>query len=174
MCAFAGWNCVYDERGGVMDSFRQYVLSLIASALICSIFKKILGVTGKPGSLTNVVCGLFMVITALSPVVNFDIPDFDSFTYPIFADAKKVSEAAAETAKADMCEIIKEEARTYVLEKAKSCNVDIDVEVSLDDEKLVPDRITVTGSVSPYDKTVLQDYICTTLDIPKERQIWTE
>jgi hypothetical protein len=48
------------------------------------------------------------------------------------------------------------------------------VEVNLDDEKLTPDEIVIMGAISPYNKTVLIDYIQGTLGVPEEKLQWTK
>ncbi len=157
-----------------MDNLRQYILSLICAALICSIIKILAGSTRGSSGILNVLCGLFMAITVLSPAVDFEIPDISLTFQSIYSDANKLSVAAMNNSKEDMAEIIKSETRAYILEKANLNNMDIDVEVKLDDQGLVPSGVIITGQVSPYDKTVLTNYIHRMLDIPEEAQKWVE
>ena len=174
MCVVTDRNRLYDERGWVMDNLRRYIVSLICAALICSIVKILAGGIKASNIIINIVCGLFMMITVLSPVLDFEIPDLNSVFQPVYSEAVKISTDAMEASREDMAVIIKEETRAYILEKANLNNMDIDVEVKLDEQGLVPCGVTITGQVSPYDKTVLTNYIYRTLNIPEEAQKWVE
>lgn len=165
---------MHDERDGLMEDLRQYILSLIGAALICSVVKNLIGSSSTSREVVRVVCGVFMAITALSPIVKIEIPDLTSYIQPFFSTATVISNNAVESSREDMAVIIKEETRSYILEKANSHNMDIDVEVDLDEEKLIPDGITITGSISPYDKALLSDFIRKTFDIPEGQQQWME
>lgn len=174
MCVTDGWDCLHDERDGLMEDLRQYILSLIGAALICCVAKNLVGASGKSKEVIHIVCGIFMAITALSPIVKIEIPDLSSYVQPVFSTATEISHDAAESAKEDRADIIKEQTRAYILEKANSRNMDVDVEVTLDEENLIPSSITIIGSISPYDKAVLSDYIQKTFDIPEVQQRWAE
>ena len=156
----------------MMDGLQQYVMSLVGAALICSVVKNLVGGASRFKEVIRVVCGVFMVITAISPLMAVRIPDFDSYIQPIFDTGWKISNDAVNASKAEMVDIIKEETRAYILEKANSRNVDIDVEVGLDEEVLVPTEVIITGRVSPYDKALISKYILETLNIPEGQQRW--
>lgn len=158
----------------MMEGFRQYILSLIGAALVCGVVKNLVGTCGKNEEIIHIICGIFMAITALSPVVRIEIPDLSSYVQPFFSTAAEVSREAKESSKEDQADIIKEQTRAYILEKANSHNMDVDVEVALDEESLVPRGITIFGSISPYDKTLLGNFIRKTLDIPEGQQRWVE
>lgn len=165
---------MHDERRRVMDGLKQYVISLIGAALICSVIKCFLGRNGTIVAIIHVVCGLFLAITVFAPVLDIQIPNFASYVEPILNAANDISQEAAESTKDEMAVIIKDEIRTYILKKASAHNMDVDVEVNLDDEKLIPGDIVIKGLVSPYNKTVLNHYIQETLGIPEENLQWVE
>ncbi len=165
---------MHDERDGLMEDLRQYILSLIGAALICCVVQNLIATSSSSKEVVHIICGVFMAITALSPIVKIEIPDLTSYIQPFFSTATEISNNAAESSREDMAVIIKKETRAYILEKADSYNMDIDVEVDLDEERLVPDGITITGSVSPYDKVLLSDFIRKTFDIPEGQQQWME
>ena len=165
---------MYDERRRMMDGLKQYVISLIGAALICSVIKCFLGRNGTLSAIINVVCGIFLAITAFAPVIDIQIPDLASYIEPISNTASRISQDATASTKEEMAVIIKDEIRTYILKKATTHNMDVDVEVNLDDEKLIPSDIVIKGRVSPYNKTVLNNYIQETLGIPEENLQWVE
>ena len=157
-----------------MDDFRKYILSVVSAAMICSIVMNLSVRAGKSSGLINIVCGLFLATTVLMPIMNIELPDYYFRIQSIYETANHISQKASDTARENMASIIKEKTRTYILEKASSLNMDIDVEVNLDDEDLTPVGVVVTGTVSPYERTLLLDYIHKSLDIPEEQQQWKE
>jgi hypothetical protein len=163
---------MHDEGSEMMDGLQQYVMSLIGAALICSVVKSLVGGASRFKEVTRVVCGVFMVITAISPLMVVKIPDFDSYIQPIFDTGWKISNDAVNASKAEMVDIIKGETSAYILEKANSRNVDIDVEVGVDEGVLVPTEVIIAGTVSPYDKALISKYIFETLNIPEDQQQW--
>ena len=158
----------------MMDGLKQYILSLIGSALICGIVKCFFGHKTKTKGIINLGCGLFLAITALSPVLDIDIPEISSYIVPISNMATEISQDAAEVSMWEMELIIKDEVSAYILEKASTLNMNIDVEVNLDDNRPIPCGVVIKGAVSPYDKAVLTDHILRTLDIPEENLQWME
>lgn len=158
----------------MMDELKQYILSLIGSALICGVIKCFFGDKAKTKGIVNIGCGLFFAITALSPVVDIDIPDIGSYIEPISNMATEISQDAAGASLSEMELIIKDEISAYILEKASTLNMNIDVEVNLDEYRHIPCSVVIKGAVSPYGKTVLTEYIQRTLDIPEENLRWME
>lgn len=71
-------------------------------------------------------------------------------------------------------EIIKAEAEAYILDKAGSYGLQLEVCVTLrEDDIPVPESVCIAGAVSPYARTRLEILIENELGIPKERQLWT-
>ena len=70
-----------------------------------------------------------------------------------------------------MCEVIKANTETYILDKATTMEVELNVEVTLDG--LIPKKVILQGAVSPYTRASLSDWIAQQLGIPREAQIWT-
>ena len=156
-----------------MDGLRQYILSLICAAFVCGVLKTLMRRSKSTTRLANIVCGLFLAITAISPIIDIQIPDFNTDISSVYKDAVEIASDGWRASQMDMAEIIKEETSTYILEKAKLHNMDVDVEVVLDDQD-VPKGVIISGAVSPYDKSVLGSYIDTMLNIPEEQQLWME
>lgn len=46
-----------------MESIRQYLLSITAAAVICSLITGIMGKKGTYAAIVRMLCGLFMAIT---------------------------------------------------------------------------------------------------------------
>lgn len=161
---------VFYERRWMM---KGYILSVIAAAIICAVAKSLLPNRTGTGRVVGLICGILMAITVLSPLVqvSFDhIGDyFDDISLQSAGYIAEGESAARETLSA----VIKEQAETYILDKATRMGLDISVEVELDaDNHSVPCGVTVTGTVSPYAREVIGSYMEDTLGIAKENQKW--
>ncbi len=155
-----------------MESIRQYLISVTGAAIICGCVTGILGSKGTIGSIAKFLCGLFMTVTVFSPLVDFRLPDLGSFMDSYQAEAD-LSIADAEKVSHQMkTEIITEQVRSYILDKADSMGLSISVEVSLDDA-LLPNMVIIKGEASPYAKSKLADHITENLGIPEEKLLWT-
>lgn len=157
-----------------MNELKQYIMSVVGAALVCGVIKSLVSGSGMKAAVVNMMCGLFVAITALTPVLKIEIPDLHNYINPISDTANEITQQAVTSTRQDMARIIMEEVRAYILEKANSLNMNIDVEVKLDDKELTPIGAIIVGSVSPYEKTVLGEYMERTLDIPEEKQQWME
>ena len=62
-----------------MDGIRQYLLSVTGAAIICSILMSILGKKGMYSSVIRMLCGLFMAVTMISPVMRIHLKNFEAY-----------------------------------------------------------------------------------------------
>ena len=83
----------------------------------------------------------------------------------------QVDEAQAE-ASAQMAAIITQQTQSYILDKADTLGVCLEVGVELNEE-MVPWRVTMAGEASPYARQRLEGIIQDDLGIPAERQVWS-
>lgn len=157
-----------------MDGIRKYLLSVISAAIICSIVNILSGKKSAPSSLIRLISGIFMALTLISPLVNIRLSDYADYFSGFTVDAN-AAVAFGESAATDaLRSIIKSQTEAYILDKADSMEVALDVEVTLNNENPpVPCGVMITGSFSPYSKEVLSQYIANDLGISKEDQVWT-
>lgn len=154
-----------------MDALRQYIISVVAAAMICGIITGLFQ-KGTAREIIKLVCGLFLAYTVLAPVTRLD---FNQLTTLPFSGATDAAEAAAvgeSLSKEALAERIKEETQAYILDKASKLGAVLDVEVALDDDN-IPVSVTLRGEVSPYERRKLQSTIALDLGIAKENQQWT-
>ena len=117
--------------------------------------------------------GLFLAFTVIAPVADidldraFDVPlDFSLQGDMLAAQGQSFSKSEMET-------IISQHCRSYILDKAVSYHAQLEVEVTLSQDDLpVPTAVRLQGSVSPYAKKELQQWIEDEMGIRKENQIW--
>ena len=155
-----------------MDNIRQYILSVTTAALICSIVKKLTGKKSANGTVVDLICGAFLAVTLLSPWLDWNIQDISIYTNTIKLDASCIANQAQEKREEEMRTIIKKETETYILDKASSMEMDIEVEIMLQESMPIPAAAVITGHVSPYAKAELSRYIKDTFAITEDAQIW--
>lgn len=173
MCfAFDQLSVLY-EGNVLMDSIKAYVLRIIIVAIVCSITSSLLKEKTASGKMVNLLCGILMAITILSPIVSISFRNVTDFYYGISTNAERYVNNGKTAAQEEAANIIKSQTEAYILDKAKNLGLQITVEVELDDSNnSVPCGAVINGAVSPYAKGTLEGYMQEQLGIPKENQIW--
>lgn len=157
----------------IMIGIREYLLTVTAAAIVCSVAKHLAGDKSTAGKITKVISGVFLTVTIISPIKEFQITDFKSILDDYRITASDTAQSGADMAAAAMGDIIKEKTEAYILEEAKRMDIEISVEVKLcDSDPPEPDQVIITGIVSPYKKNVLSQYISDNLGISREKQKW--
>lgn len=114
-----------------------------------------------------------MMIVIIQPIGNLNLSYIAAFSESFDTSAKAASSDGAEMAENVRRAIIKSEAEAYVLDKAGSYGLSLEVQVNLSDESMAaPESVFLIGDASPYARTRLQNDISDGLGIPKERQTW--
>lgn len=152
---------------------RQYLLRIIAAGILCALITVCFNKNDTISYLVRLICGLFMMLTVISPWKTIQISSLMD-SYELQTDEKDniIAEGKAYSNDA-LRDVISEQCRTYIVEKAKGMGVDIDAEVMLSQEDLpTPCAVTISGGVSPYAKTRLEELLTQDLGIPKEQQKW--
>lgn len=153
-----------------MDGLRQYVISVVAAALLCGIVSNLFeDSAGK--DFIKMLCGLLLMVTAILPVRNLDLSGMLETLVPASGEVASLTTAGEKMADEAMADIIKQKTRTYILDKAKEWNAAIEVEVTLDEDH-VPATATIQGDISPYAKAQLAAILETDLGITREHQVW--
>ncbi len=156
-----------------MAEVKAYLLSITAAAVVCTILRHIAGEKGTTEKIIRIITGVFMAVTLVSPLLNFNLKDIERY----FSDFQAMSADAAETgtqmANAEMTDIIKLQTEAYILDKARQLGLEIDVEVKLSESNPpVPCHVVLTGTVSPYQKRYISQHISDKLGISQENQQW--
>lgn len=155
-----------------MEEIRRYLLSLITASLVCSLVRRLLVGKSQIKGITDMICGLFLGITILTPLVHVKIPDFRTYAQSYVYDAEIAAEAGRQNASQQLQGIIKQEVESYILEKAHARDLILSVDVQINEHTGIPTGVEIKGDVSPYDRNVLSEYISQTFDIPEESQKW--
>ena len=156
-----------------MSDTGAYLLCIVAAAIICGIATSLVGTKGSLASSLKLICGIFISITLISPLVNIKITDMTDYFDGIKADASDVIEQAEQGTRTEMAERIKQQVQSYILDKAETYGAHLTVEVSVEASGLpVPSGVTISGDASPYAKAQLQKLIVENFGISPEAQQW--
>lgn len=147
------------------------MLSLISISLISGTLLR-LTQDGAVKAVLKLLCGIFLAVTMIRPLVGLDWERELSALLPD-SPASLVAEGER-MARSSMEEIIKARSEAYILDKATSLHCPLRVEVILSrDGALIPVAAVLAGTVSPYAKGQLELILQKELGIPKESLQWT-
>ena len=157
-----------------MIRVRGYLLSVIAAALVCSIANALISKNSTHKGLIRMICGIFIAITAVSPISKFEFHNIQSYWSNIKIESDNIISQGESMANNAYQDIIKEKSEAYILDKASVMGLNIEVEVTLSDTvPSSPYSVEIDGAISPYSKKKLQEIISNDLAIPEDRQKWT-
>lgn len=157
-----------------MESVREYIISVIASGLLCAFVGRLMDKKGIPGAIGKLLTGIVMMISILAPMTDISFGTMSDLK----AEYEKISQDAVErgekiTSQA-MRESISDGLEAYLLDKAKQMGLEleIDVLVSYDDFPL-PEKVYLSGDANPYAKKRLMQIIEEELGVMEDDQLWT-
>lgn len=157
-----------------MDGIRQYLLSVVAAALLCTVVTNILGKKGMLSAAVKLIAGIFMAATIAAPLVKLQVDNLIDFTGDYLEDSRYITAQGQEMVRESLVQGIKAQTAAYILDKAESLGADLCVEVSVSEDELpVPNSVQISGNISPYGKSVLSAWMQNDLGIPVGEQIWT-
>lgn len=155
-----------------MQMIREYVTGLAAAAMICAIVLCFAG-KGKTEPLLKLICGLVLTFAMIDPILHISGGDWESLGIDFAGDAEIAAEEGKDQAEKTVRQLIKEETEAYILDKAQSLDLNIQVSVGLSDQPMpVPVQVTIRGQVSPYKRSQLSRILTEELGIAKEMQQW--
>ena len=155
-----------------MEGVRAYLLAVTTAALLCGLVK-VLGKTTGQESVIQLLCGLFLLFTAASPLARFDPAVFSDWIPQTQLQAQAAVDAGMASANLALAERIKQETQAYILDKAEDWGAELQVEVHISrSQPPVPEAVIIHGNLSLYQKKQLSDLIASDLGIGKEAQQW--
>jgi len=155
-----------------VGQLKAYFVSIVTVSLICSVVQSF-PLKDAAKDLTKLICGLLMAITVIAPVRNLD---FSSISIPAIVlsdDAQSTAAAGEQLARNTLAEIIKTETEAYIQTKAAEMGADVFVTVSVSNDDLpVPTAAVISGSLTAYERNLLQNILNSQLGIAKENLQW--
>lgn len=156
-----------------MEGVREYLLSVTAGAMLCGILGSLIGEKGSLSGLYRLISGLFLCFVVISPLADISVTDLTDFAGDILFEGDAATQEGEEAQEQMLRQIITDETRAYIMDKARSYGTEIQVDVTLtEDSPPVPKGCTIRGNVSPYVRQQLKKILVTDLGIPEEGQLW--
>ncbi len=157
----------------MMGKLCSYIISVTSAAIAFGILSSIGNGKGGENPLLRLVGGIFMLIVVIQPAVHFRFDGLDAFVNQTLLDAQLAAQEGEEITSDAMCDIIKAETESYILDKAGAYDVVLDVDVSVGEDGIhIPESVTILGSCPASIQEILSEIILRDLGIPKERQRW--
>lgn len=157
-----------------MEGVGEYLLSVTAAAILAAIVITLTGEKGSQAALVKLISGLFLCFAVIAPVANIQIADIGDLTEDFFPEIHHAAQEGEDSYNQALRQVITEETRAYILDKARSYHANIQVDVTLaHSDPPVPQGCTITGQLSPYVRQQLKKTIVNDLGIPEENIIWT-
>lgn len=158
-----------------MVSLRAYILSVVASSLICGCVQMLLDKKGTSAALVKMLCGIYMAFVLIAPIQRLDFSIYADYFSGFMEEASAAASSGENIAQQEQAALIKQEIESYILDKAVSLGAEVAVEVTLtQNTPPIPSAITIKGAVSPYVKKVLTNYLQEQFGIPEEAQTWKQ
>lgn len=155
-----------------MEEIGGYILRVCCSALIASVVLTI-GPDGAGSKIRQMICGLFLTFVVISPLRQIQLDDLWQLPDSFYQEGQDIAASAQASASEEISDIIITQTRTYILDEASSLGLQIEVkDIQLDPGTLEPIEVEIWGDISPYNRTLLSDYLQNTLGIGKEGQLW--
>ena len=151
---------------------KSYIFSVCAAALIASILTTLAG-SGSGGKLLKMLSGLFLAVTVMAPLVHLELPDPSAWIEDFSREGREAAADGELMAREYSSAIISAEMEAYILDKAAQVGADLDVAVTLD-EGGFPERLTLTGTVSPHARESLSRCMEEELGVGEEAQVWMD
>ena len=157
-----------------MTWLREYMLQITACALLCAVVLTMFDKKDFTGGILRLICGIFMMICLIHPWLKLQVRELDDWLDSFQISADDIVADGEDAAIKAMSERIKQQTEAYILDKAASLNVHLQVEVELGVENglPMPRKARILGNISPYAKKKMQEYIEKDLGISLEDQTW--
>lgn len=156
-----------------MGGLRDYLIGVISAAMICTVVMRLVRNYDTLGKIAKLMCGIFITYTVLSPLPAFDLSDLSGIASRYTAEAQEAADEGVQISQDALRQSIKERTEAYILDKAKSLEADLRVEVELSkDEIPVPKTVSIFGKTSPYAKKKLSSMIAEEIGVEMENQKW--
>lgn len=157
-----------------MDGIREYLIGVIAAAVLCGIVKSLLGNNGTVGIAVRLLCGLLMILAVIRPWTDLSLDGILDWADSITADGSGMVAEGNAMANEAYRESIKQQTEAYILDESRVLGCELTVEVRLSQDEIpVPEMVWLTGETSPYARQTLTNLITERLGIEREDQIWT-
>lgn len=156
-----------------MQSVAGYILSLVASGILCAVVSLFFEKDNNLSPLIRLVTGVIITIIAIKPLLNIDYFEFTESLETITVTGEYIAEDAQLQTRQDMGAYIIEKTAAYISDEAAKLGTVVIVDVSINNEDIPkPVGVTLQGDASPYVKERISRLIMTDLGICGDNLIW--
>lgn len=157
-----------------MDSIREYLIGVVAAAMLCGIITTLTEEKGTVGLAVKLMAGLLMLLAVIRPWTSISLDGLFGWADDITTDGTDFVTSGERMAEDSYRTSIKQQTEAYILDEAKALGCSLSVEVILsEDDMPVPEQVRLSGEVSPYARQTLAALLTERLGIEREDQIWT-
>ena len=156
-----------------MEALGRYILSVTAAAILLGILRSLHGKKRSSTALIQLLGGLFLTFTMIAPMADVDLDAIFDSPWMFTADASVFAAEGHAISQEQLRSIIKERSEAYILGKASSYHAQLDVDVIISQDAMpIPTAVSLWGSVSPYVKGEMEQWLQDNMGIQKENQLW--
>ena len=157
-----------------MRALAEYIISVSAAALLCGILNSMI-LKGTAKEVLKLVFGLFLAFCVIRPASDLKLPDFMDIGENIQKESISAVAVGENMAMESARDSILKQLEAYILDKASSMGLDIEVELALrQDDTYLPASLTIRGSASSRQKAELLEEITDALGITQEEIVWIQ
>lgn len=158
-----------------MGQIGQYLLSIVASALLLSICNVLTENKGTLSSVLKLIIGIVLATMIVSPWSEFNINDVFESVMHVDSEASGIVQEGQEIARKEVAAHIKSKIETYILDKAHDLGLEVTVAVTLtNDENPTIDHVSICGSAAPFSRKQMILQITEDLGIAEECLTWLQ
>ena len=157
-----------------MGAIGEYLLSIIATALLISLAGAVSQQKGPIYSIFKLISGLILIAVIVSPFKKFNANYFSSPSSELLISAAPVVSQGEAIAKSEMLSYITSHTNAYILDKASTLGLNISVDITLsEDLSSGIQAVAIKGNASPYAKQCLKRILCQDLGVSEEAIVWS-
>ena len=158
-----------------MNPLSEYILSVTSAAILFCVLQILLDKKSSSAVLLRFIGGLFLTFTVIAPIVDIDLDIMFDLPLTFVQEADAIAADGYESAQSQLSAVIKQECEAYILDKARTYQIEPDIEITLsNDDTPIPTHVQLSGSITPYAKESLEMWIAKEMGIPEENQIWIQ
>ena len=155
-----------------MTEIGAFVISVVSAVMITGILQQLIQ---DPilKSWLQILSGIYVTVILLMNIRSLKPVGWRDPFQENKNMAQYYMEAGKSHAQNSLRNIITHNIEAYILDKATQLGISVTVSVSVSaDDIPKPESVTLSGQISPYEKSMLCKIISEDLGIPREDQIW--
>lgn len=159
-----------------MEALKDWLLAVLAVSLLAAIAQAVMP-EGSVKAVGRFACGLLVFLAVARPVLGIDYTRLSSVIRS-YAQQTQLTEAELTETKNSLTEsIIARETAAYIQDKTETLGLDCRAEVAWtwSEEGLpVPTRVTVTGTLTEGERSLLTDSLTQDLGLSPEQIVYAD